>query len=1121
MIAVARYPRCPKAYREVTKLLLQHGADMRLVGERKRQKGLVPQIPIKSETDKPESETETAIEDRARAGYSTQKVSDLEGIENIVAPVPAERPGIGAVSSASGAASHARMNIASEQHQIKMNTALSSASTEKKKPPRGCSPLARRERSTSAKAAGRKRGTALRVLSFLKRKMLCRKGMASQEEPAETTGTSDAGPSQQEPHKMVLLNPTSAATPSHAGSPPQGKPAEAANCIALSTSSSMPPVAIAGSPCVDAAGEHEGSAENCLTGEDSSATVRSVNRSVRSSSAPVHSSGLNSRPAPGVLDSTSSLGIKTRQFPWQVFWSPLDEAVSQNNRALVELLVNQGAEMEELDEAQQAGAKRKPQDENIDSPSPAGRMAHKNALNSTISTNSPASSVGTRSTVRRRRASAAAKRWEKRLASLADSMAVLPDFYLELDYRLELAPWNNRFFSVNLSHLDLGPSDTVKVYKQGRKLRIDSTLASYKKKRPSFFEPRIKRRKLTTLFIPQMNVAQHGPDSAALSPNEMKNIDSAEDVVVERFERDKDKESWEPLPPRSQHDQALSPRKAELLLINHTKKSFSFADDTNLSQAERKVIVEELMASDVFSWELDLPTDTPDSLSKAPSTEELHFHPQTQFVNSFPCRRLELNIDSVLHLRQKGQSNWIRGQMFETYFHEPLPMGKALPEVVASSMLHSSKPRSIDGESQIDKDNPELHCFDEGTYEAELHEILNDDSWTSEEWETYSEVDLSNSLGDPSVFALKKPGGDFATFEPIDEEEVVLDFDSYNNNLEDEDELLPRYAAALDIDTASSITGTAFLSPVAKRDEQVYGEDNFSANDLLHASPNDFSLLSEQPSVFSTVSRANSLAKPGGDTGEFAKRPRNFATKRRPSRGIGAERLSAAPHDQVAGGGTISARDGFSAKTASRSHFKDSSGARNYSRGRVSQSQLPHKASEDSGNKNAPTHQRSQFDKVGSSTRRIHVDLWLTDRLPFLMKDLEPILQLITERHRTFRKIGEFWKSCSQRQQFSLLSTASTTSSTTVHGEEREQAVKKPLFPIKIAVPFNFAIRACMEVKKYTPYNDSAARARRDCGQDTEEFWTLPADYTLAARHQSSKIGQRKKKRSLFTNFYL
>lgn len=112
-----------------------------------------------------------------------------------------------------------------------------------------------------------------------------------------------------------------------------------------------------------------------------------------------------------------------RVAPYQAFWSPLDEAVSQKNRSIVELMLLKSTQQQQL-------------------------------------------------------------RWRKRQESLAQALVQrqgLPEtFYSEIEYHVELAPWNSQYLSVPLGSI-MGPSDSVKIWKKGGDLRIDSTLVSWRK----------------------------------------------------------------------------------------------------------------------------------------------------------------------------------------------------------------------------------------------------------------------------------------------------------------------------------------------------------------------------------------------------------------------------------------------------------------------------------------------------------------------------------------------------------------------------------------------------------------------------------------------------------------
>eukprot|EP00392_Amoebophrya_sp_AT5.2_P014791 g14952.t1 len=390
--------------------------------------------------------------------------------------------------------------------------------------------------------------------------------------------------------------------------------------------------------------------------------------------------------------------VNERQYPWQVFWSPLDEAVSQQDRALVSRLL-QGAKPQHWLSQDAQGAH-------------------------------PAAKLGPQR-----------RRWEKRLSSLADALSLLPDFYLELDYRMELSPWN--LFALNLSHFEIGPSDTVRVWKQGSNLRIDSTLASYRKKRVRGlfnFEPRLKRRRLTTLFVSDSGKDDHAGE--------------AEEVVAPG--RPAPAGTTSASTPTSPSGRPFCARK--LILVNHTKGCYSQAVGEELDDAEREQIVDELLGSDILSWDFSLlvrekrmkpPSTSSTSASSSTSTTATNIKTPTVDLNGYPCEKCELHLDTTVHLRQKGKANWIRQQSYQSYFGEPLEQRPG-----PTKKWPSTSPTPEQGKK------PGGPVEEEGEDLGEADCSTSSSSLTSNEWETYVPENVVENFLDS--FTMFEPNSSIA-----------------------------------------------------------------------------------------------------------------------------------------------------------------------------------------------------------------------------------------------------------------------------------------------------------------------------------------------------------------------
>eukprot|EP00434_Breviolum_minutum_P016289 symbB.v1.2.014353.t1/scaffold1047.1/size141927/19 len=205
------------------------------------------------------------------------------------------------------------------------------------------------------------------------------------------------------------------------------------------------------------------------------------------------------------------------------------------------------------------------------------------------------------------------KRWDVRLASIAKSLQLLPDFECRIRWAFEspVIPLLSK----------IAPSDVILVRKQGSCLRLDSTLASWKRFRFS------KRRNLSTLF---------------------RGESLSQDGVKDQASRG-------------------------LFLVNHDKEII--VDMTQgLDGEEAAAVVEDLVKADAMQWDMNIA-----SLEVSESTTWLGSVLGPCDINGWTCMRYEVKGELGMTLRKKG---WrIQDVTFQEYFGRPLPADACLPEL--------------------------------------------------------------------------------------------------------------------------------------------------------------------------------------------------------------------------------------------------------------------------------------------------------------------------------------------------------------------------------------------------------------------------------------------------------
>ena len=252
------------------------------------------------------------------------------------------------------------------------------------------------------------------------------------------------------------------------------------------------------------------------------------------------------------------------------------------------------------------------------------------------------------------------QRWSVRLASIARSLSLLPDFECRIRWEFEspVIPLLNK----------LAPSDVLHVRKRGSCLRLDSTLASWKRFRFS------KRRNLTMFFI-----------------GEMLSNEAAANAPTDQMSRG-------------------------FFMVNHDKQ-FIVDMTQSLDGEEASAVVQDLVKADAMQWDMSIA-----SVEVTEGTTWLGSPAGPVDVNGWSCRRFDVRGELDMTMRKKGMR--IDGLTFQDYFGRPLPPDACLPEQrwEFQTSRHETKPKPAP------MTTPSTECFamgddsDAGSIQSEILE---------------------------------------------------------------------------------------------------------------------------------------------------------------------------------------------------------------------------------------------------------------------------------------------------------------------------------------------------------------------------------------------------------------
>jgi len=262
------------------------------------------------------------------------------------------------------------------------------------------------------------------------------------------------------------------------------------------------------------------------------------------------------------------------------------------------------------------------------------------------------------------------QRWQARLGPLMQTLQALPDFECRIRWEFEspVVPLLNK----------IAPSDIVMIRKRGASLRLDSTLASWKRFRFS------KRRDLTTLFQARNDVdfpsSKSGPGSMICMLNHAKQV--AVDVTAQ------------------------------------------------LDQDEASAVVEDLVAADAMQWDMHM-----DNLEVMESTSWLGQALGPCDVNGWKTTRFDVRGSLGVVVQTKGCRN--NCATFEDYFGLPLPPDACLPELQEEFMREATSGVEV---SKLSRSEAELGdvagLIAQQTLEEDLMDIdsMSNESEVLEQW---------------------------------------------------------------------------------------------------------------------------------------------------------------------------------------------------------------------------------------------------------------------------------------------------------------------------------------------------------------------------------------------------
>jgi hypothetical protein len=264
------------------------------------------------------------------------------------------------------------------------------------------------------------------------------------------------------------------------------------------------------------------------------------------------------------------------------------------------------------------------------------------------------------------------QRWEARLSFLVRSLEALPDFDCSLRWEFESPV-------VPMLH-KIAPSDVWRIKKRGTSLRLDSTLASWKRFRFN------KRRDLTTLF----RGAHCSFEDGSAKPS--------------------------------------------LCLLNHTKHTV--VDITEgIDQDETSAIVEDLLAGDCVQWDMQVK-----NVEVAETMNWLGQSAPPVDLNGWVATKFDVRGSVGVCVRRKGKKS--NSATFEEYFGCPLPADVCLPELRQEFTRETHRVVTDSGTAAEGSSTQNLELGGWADYLRDVPHDVDELSTTSEVLSQWSEPDL-------------------------------------------------------------------------------------------------------------------------------------------------------------------------------------------------------------------------------------------------------------------------------------------------------------------------------------------------------------------------------------------
>lgn len=139
----------------------------------------------------------------------------------------------------------------------------------------------------------------------------------------------------------------------------------------------------------------------------------------------------------------------------------------------------------------------------------------------------------------------------------------------------------------------------------------------------------------------------------------------------------------------------------------------------------------------------------------------------------------------------------------------------------------------------------------------------------------------------------------------------------------------------------------------------------------------------------------------------------------------------------------------------------------------------------------------NESDKINKTRHRVLASVWLTEGFALSMQEFLPVLDAVSLQHEAIRRLREFLSSELIKQSFERAKP---------HLKSHSTPAKKNVFPVKISVPLNFAVRANVLFESFE---------LRHPGEISPEVFNVPRDYVWLPRREAQKTLSRAKKRLL------